>query len=173
MSQTNMRTTSAWRTCTAWLLLLLLFSAISGFGQAVTVQPPATADELRYLSFLLMQMGSVDNHPNAKLTFEGSLARQFELNQQELAVVRAAGQELQVLLQQLRPTVRSIRADGATGRLSMADRTTLGSLNAQKEQKIQLLANRILNQVRPETAARLRLPGRILAERTRQSTAGR
>lgn len=140
----------------------LLSQAFSCFGQ--TAQSPATADELKYFRFLLMQFGGIDHHPSAKAAFERNVTLQLGLNNQEVAVLRAAGQELQVLLLQSRPTVRSIRPD-PTGRLSPADRATLAALNVQRDQKIELLANRILNQVRPQTAVQLRLPGRILANR--------
>ncbi len=129
---------------------------------AQTVQPAATPSELKYLRFLLMQMGSIDQHPGARTAYERNLVRQFGLNNQEAAVIRAAGQELQGLLQQLRPAARSVVPD-ATGNLSIADKATLAALTAQREQRVELLANRILNQVRPQTAALLRLPGRILA----------
>jgi hypothetical protein len=137
-------------------------TALCCYGQ--TAQPPATSEELKYLRFLLMQMGSAGHHPNAKAAFENNLIRQFGLNNQEAAVIRAAGQELQVVLQQLRPAVRAIVPD-STGRLSAWDKATLAALTAQREQKVEALANRILSQVRPQTASRLRLPGRILAQR--------
>jgi len=69
----------------------LLFASISCFAQA-TIQPPATADHLRFLSFLLERMGSIDHDARGKVHYEDSLVRQFGLNPQEVAVLRAAGQ---------------------------------------------------------------------------------
>lgn len=151
------------------LFASVLLSAFSCYGQ--TVQPAATPDELKYLRFLLMQIGSIDNHPTSRTAFEGNLVRQFGLNNQEAALIRAAGQELQALLLQLRPAVRAIVPD-STG-LSPAAKATLEALTAQREQKVELLANRILNQVRPQTAAKLRGPGRILANRGTPAASGR
>ena len=51
--------------------------------------------------------------------------------------------------------------------LTPADAAALSALDAQREQKIESLANRILNSVRPATAARLRAPGRVLASKVR------
>lgn len=131
-------------------------------GQAV--QAPATVDELEYFNFLLRQLGSIHHHPNSKAAFEYNLVRQFGLSVPELAVLRAAGQEMEALLRQHKPIIQSIRPDH-TGRLSAADNLTLASLSAQREQKVAALGNRILNQVRPQTAAQLRLPGKVLGNR--------
>ena len=117
----------------------------AAYGQAV--QGPATVDELEYFNFLLRQLGSIHHHPNSKAAFEYNLVRQFGLSVPELAVLRAAGQEMEALLRQHKPIIQSIRPD-ASGRVSVADNLTLATLSAQHEQKVAALANRILNQVR-------------------------
>jgi len=132
------------------------------YGQAV--QAPATVDELEYFNFLLRQLGSIHHHPNSKAAFEYNLVRQFGLSVPELAVLRAAGQEMEALSRQHKPTIQSIRPD-ASGRVSVADNLTLATLSAQREQKVAALANRILNQVRSQTAAQLRVPGKVLGNR--------
>jgi hypothetical protein len=69
-------------------------------------------------------------------------------------VIHAAGQRLNALLQQLRQqsqaTLRGKKA------VSTDDAATFASLAQQREDLIQSLANQILNQVRPETAAHMR-----------------
>jgi hypothetical protein len=142
-------------------LLLALASCL-----AQTSQPPATVDEMQYLRFLLMNIASLDHSPDAVQRFEDGIGKQFGLDKQEAAAIRAAGNELNALLKQLRQSSRTIGV-GKPG-LTPADSAALSVLAAQREQKIESLANRILNSVRPETAARLRAPGRSLASRVRR-----
>ena len=140
---------------------------ITGFGcYAQVSQPPATADELQYLRFMLMSVGSIDHHPAAVKSFEDHLVMHFGFNSQESALVHAAGQEMNALLQQLRQSSNVI----VVGRrnLSPGDSAALSNLAAQREQRIEMLANRILNAVRPETAARLKVPGRVAATKVKK-----
>lgn len=145
--------------------LVLMLLATSLFGQGA--QRPATSDELDYLRFLLLNMGSIDRDPNATKS-EYLLAKQFGLNDQETVAIRAAGLELKTLLIQQRQTARAL-VPGRTG-FSASDAATFRALSTQREQRIEVLANRILNQVRPQVAERLRKPGREIAEKRRSVT---
>lgn len=116
---------------------------------------PVTPDELRYFRFLLMQLGSIDSHPNPG-----------EALWLQCAGKRPAprgGPGTQRFLRQLRQSSRSV-VPSAVG-LSASDKAFFAGLVAQREQKILALTNRILTQVRPQTAARLRAPGKILAQK--------
>ncbi len=146
-----------------WIVLLLAAGAC--FAQAP--QPPATADEMQYLRFMLMNIASIDHGPDAIRRFEDGIVKQFGLNKQEAAVIRAAGNELNGLLKQLRQSARTI-VPGKSG-LTPADLAALSRLAAQREQVIESLANRILNSVRPVTAVRLRAPGRVLASKMKRT----
>ncbi len=144
--------------------IVLALAAGACFAQATL--PPATVDEMQYLRFLLMNIASLDHSPEAIQRFEDGIGKQFGLDKQEAAVIRAAGDELNVLLKQLRLASRAI-VPGRSG-LTPADSAALATLAVQREQKIEFLANRILNSVRPVTAARLRAPGRVLASKVRR-----
>ncbi|MBL8232859.1 MAG: hypothetical protein JNL98_30450 [Bryobacterales bacterium] len=96
-------------------------------------QAPASPDEMKYLRFVLMQLGAIDGHPNSRQACEYNLVRQFALSDAEVAALRAAGQELQVLLVQLRQSVRAIPQGRAA--LSAADKATLRALTAQRIKK--------------------------------------
>jgi hypothetical protein len=134
-------------------------------------QPAATADELRYFRFMLMNVGSIDHSPKAIDAYEASLVKQFGLNTQESAAIHAAGQRLNALLTQLRPSSKAV-VNGKKN-LSAADATALSALSDQREQLIATLANEILNAVRPETAARLRTPGHMVAGSVKQGQGGK
>jgi hypothetical protein len=128
---------------------------------AQTSQPPATPDELQYLRFVLLNVASIDHHPNAIKTFEDLLVKQFGLNAQESAAIHAQGQVLRLLLVQHRSQRTSTMA-GSTSPTN-AQFATLAQLDAEREQKISDLANQLLTSVRPITATRLRNAGHIAA----------
>lgn len=139
------------------------------FGQ--TTQAPATPDELTYFRFMLMNLASIDHDPAAIKMFEDSLVKQFGLNQQESAMIHAKTQPLNVLLNQHRQSAQGILKGKKT--LSATDAAALNALTQQREQLVASLSNEILNSVRPETAARLRTPGQIMATRIKKVQGGK
>jgi hypothetical protein len=146
-----------------WLLLIVLPSL---------AQPQAavTRDELEYLRFLLLSVAtSIDVEPKATTTFERLLVRQFGLTTEESTAIHAAGMELNALLAQQHQTTKTI-IPGPTG-FSLANSAIRANLFTQREQRIEVLANRILSQVRPQVAERLRKPGKEVTERNRRITA--
>ncbi|MGA3187628.1 MAG: hypothetical protein ABSF22_11030 [Bryobacteraceae bacterium] len=138
-------------------VVILLTSSVC-LGQ--TAQPPATAAQLKYFRFMLLNVGSIDHSPDAIAAYESSLVVQFGLSAQESAAIHSAGQSLNALLTQLRQSTQALVA-GKTS-LTSADAATLASINTQREQTIASLANQILNSVSATTAARLRAPGNIM-----------
>src|SRR5579862_1211336 len=90
---------------------------------------------------MLLNVASVDHSPDSITQYEKSLIQQFGLSPQESAAIHVAGQILHGFLSQPRDL----------------------SLIPKREQLIATLANQILGSVRPETASRLRAPGRVLA----------
>ena len=134
-------------------------------------QAPATADELPFFRFMLTNLASLDHSPKAIGAFEASLVKQFGLNTQESATIHASAQTLNALLTQLRQSSQAIL--NGKKNLSSADATALSSLADQRDQLIATLANEILNAVRPETAARLRAPGQVVAASATQGQAGK
>jgi hypothetical protein len=140
-----------------WSTLLLLSCAC----YAQTSQAPATANEMQFLRFMLMNVGSIDHHPQAVAAYESSLIKQFNLNAQESAFIHAEGQRLNALLKQLRSQSQAVLSGKKN--LSASDSAALTALINQREQLITTLANEILNAVQPQTAARLRTPGRLLS----------
>ncbi|SPF39591.1 exported hypothetical protein [Candidatus Sulfopaludibacter sp. SbA4] len=129
------------------------------YGQAS--QAPATAEELQYFRFTLMNLASLDHSPDSVKTYEDSLVKQFGLNAQESATIHAAAQSLNALLKQLRQSAQATLKGKQS--LSSGDLSSLSALSARREQLIATLSNQILNAVRPETAARLRVPGNVVA----------
>jgi len=132
-------------------------------------QAPATTDQLQYFRFMLMNLASLDHSPSAVTAFGNHLAPQFGLNSQESAQIQSAAQQLATLLLQIRASAATITAGKTV--LSDADAASLAALSSQREQLITTLANQILNSVRPETAARLRMPGQIVAAATAKGQA--
>ena len=122
---------------------------------AQTPQPPATVDEFQYLRFMLLNQA-----------YESALVKLHGLNARESAAIHAAGQTLRLELAQHRRLSQSIVANKRS--LIDGDRAALAALNAEREGKIKDHANRLLNAVRPQTAARLRAPGRIVASAVRR-----
>ena len=143
--------------------IVLLLACVAGNAQAP--QPLATVDEMQYLRFMLMNLASLDHSPDAIQRFEDGLVKHFGLDKQETTMIRGAANELNGLLKQLRQSSRAI-VPGRAG-LTPADAAAFSKLGAQREQMIGSLANRLLNSVRPVTAARLRAPGRVLAGKVR------
>lgn len=139
--------------------LTVLLACGACFGQ--TTQAPASADELKFLRFMLLNVASLDHSPDAIQAYEGLLVKQLGLNSQESAAIHSAGQTLNAVLGQYRRQLQGITA-GKTS-LSDTDKAALAALDAQREQEIVVLANQVLNTVLPVTAARLRVPGHILA----------
>jgi len=130
---------------------------------AQTPQPALTPDDLKYFGFVLAQVAGA-SQPNAPAAVERRLFHLYGLNTQETAILRGASLELRALMNQLSPAARSIQPD-RNGKLSAANQAALSALAAQRDQKIELLANRILSQVRPQVAALFRLNGRVLSTR--------
>ena len=134
-------------------------------------QPAATADELQFSRFMLMNVGSIDHSPKAIEMYETSLVKQFGLNTQESAVIHAAGQRLNALLQQLRQQSQAVvRGKSA---LATQDAVALAALSDQRDQLIATLSNQVLNAVRPEVAARLRTPGHVIAGALKNGPGGK
>ena len=124
-------------------------------------QAPAVPSEQQYLRFVLLNIASLDHHPEAIKDFESHLVKQFGLNAHDSASIHAAGQALRPLLDQNRRSGRAIVAGKRV--LSPGDVAALRDLDAQQEQRIATLASQVLSNVSPITAARLTAAGRNLA----------
>jgi hypothetical protein len=148
---------------------ILLVLSLSCYAQ--TAQPPATAAELQYFQFVLMNLASLDHGPDAVTAFETSLVPAFGLNSQEAATIHAAGQALKTVLAQIRRTSASVMASGAAA-LTPEGSNTLATLAAQRQSAIATLANQILNSVRPQTAERMRTAGDIVAAALKATKGG-
>jgi hypothetical protein len=140
---------------------LVSLGVIAAVCSAQIAQLPVTLDEMKYIRFVLLNVASLDNSPAAIQSYEDHLVKLHGLNAQESAVIRAAAQELKPLLTELRQSVRAISATNRD--LSSVEIVALRDVEDRREQRIEDLARQILNNVRPETAARLRAPGRIVA----------
>jgi hypothetical protein len=138
-------------------ILLFLCSCCHAQGN----QAPATPDELQYFRFMLMNVGSIDHSPGAIKNYEDGLVRQFGLNNQESALIHAAGQRLNALLRQLRQSSQSITHGNRN--LTGEDGKALQALIDKRDELIQTLSSEILNGVRPAAAGRLRSPGAIVS----------
>ena len=148
-------------------LLLLLSSGC--FAQSS--QAAATADEQKYLRFILMTLASQDHSPANVKAFEDSLAVHLTLTPQEAAQIHAAGQALAALQQQLRASSKSTVAGKSS--LSDAAAASLSALSDQMDQLVASLSNQILNSVRPETAAHIRSEARLRATAANKGVVGK
>lgn len=108
-----------------------------------------------------MNLASLDHSPDAVANLGHGLVKQFGLNAAEMAVISNAGQTLKLTLSQLRQSLQATMAGKTV--LAPADSASISNLVAQRDQLIATLAQQILSSVRPETAARLRVPGDIVA----------
>lgn len=145
---------------------LVITLVLTALCQAQAPPAPATVDEMQYLRFMLLNLASLDHGRDAVETFEQGITKQFGLDNQELAQIRAAANELNALLKQLRQDSQAI----VSGRraLTQSDSKAISDMAAQREQTIESLANRVLTEVRSATANRLKAPGRILASKARR-----
>lgn len=141
----------------------IVFFATCVVAGAQAPQPPASPADLDFFRYLLLTIGSPDYDPAAIQMYEDSLGSLFGLNQKEAAVIHAAGQSFRTTLLQIRQSTNAITR-GKTS-LSTADQTALSNLVAQREQAVASLANQILTSVTPQTAAQLRVPGKIVGAR--------
>jgi len=139
-------------------ILSPLFLSLCAYAQPALTQPPASNGEVAYFRFLLLGLGHLKTTTGIH-NYERLLAKQFDLNPQEVAVIDAAGVTMRALLQQIHTSLPAIES-GQTGAVTVARLTT------QREQMITTRANQILNSVRPITAARLRVPGHLVANAT-------
>jgi hypothetical protein len=64
---------------TVWACCMFVLFSVAAFAQLT--QSSATSDELRYLRFLLMNVGSIDHSAKSVEAYEASLVRKFGLNQ--------------------------------------------------------------------------------------------
>jgi hypothetical protein len=151
-----------------WLCGFLLVCG-GCYGQAS--QAPPTTDELQYFRFMLMNLASLDHSPESIKAFESSLVKHFGLNAQESAAIHGAAQSLNAVLKQLRQSAQAQTNGKRT--LSAPDIASLSALSAQREQLILTLSSQILNSVRPETAARMRVPGRVVAAAVAKANGGK
>ncbi len=139
---------------------------IAGMGYAQSSRPPVASDEMKYLRFVLLNVSSLDNSPAAIKSYEDHLVKLHGLNAEESAVIHTAGQVLKPLLAQLRESARTISA--ANQALPATAIAALDEIEARREQQISDLANQILSAVRPETAARLKVPGQLVAAHSKK-----
>jgi hypothetical protein len=124
-------------------------------------QTPTIPNEQQYLRFILLNIASLDHHPDAIRSFENQLVKQFGLSAQDSAQIHAAGVALRPLLDQNRRSGQASAAGKNT--LSQADLAALQNLDTQREQKIAGLADQVLSSVSPTIAARLRSAGNKVA----------
>jgi hypothetical protein len=108
----------------------------------------ANPEELQYFRYLLMTIAGADYSSDAIAKMEGSLVYHFGVDAREAALIHAAGESM-------RRVLADIRHASATA--------VAPDPNARREQAIADLTNRILETLRPEIAARMRMPGQITA----------
>ena len=108
-------------------LAALLVSSVC-FAQ--TSQPPATADEVKYLRFLLLNVASINHSQAAVKAFEDLLVKQFGLNAQESATIHAHGQTLNQTLGQNRRQRGAILAGKTKFRQLLTESGLLGAVGA-------------------------------------------
>jgi hypothetical protein len=142
--------------------LCLLLLGASRWAEAT--QAPATAGELTYFKFLLTELAGPLSTPSSVKITEQILAVQFGLNEHELSVIDSARLQMQPVLRQAREATQALVAGKQT--LAQSDLAALAAVDTKMDQQIATIANAILNSVRPETAARLRVPGQLVTGHT-------
>lgn len=148
------------RLCLTFLIIAL--GTPVGFSQSP--QPPPTESELGYFRYILMSVGSPTYARDFVSSVEDAVASQANLNAQEREVVHSAGLSFRAVLEGLNRSASAIAA--GKEELSSDDLDALAALRASRDAAVLEIASQILNSVRPETADRLRVPGRIVATAT-------
>lgn len=133
--------------CTLLGIVALLFAC-----HAQAQESPLTASELKVFRHLVFTLGEPDWVPQLAPPQASYLMSQFGLNQAEMDVIQSARLTLSSLMFQLHQA-------GVSGPTS----TDLEVLQQQRDASLEQLANLVINSVRPETAARLRAPARIVS----------
>jgi len=137
-------------------LLLLCFAL-----RAQSAAPAATADDVKYFRFLLMNLAGVNYSPDTVAAYRNYLGVEHGLDDQEMSAIDSGVTSLHTLSQQIEQSSAQIRTGKTV--LSPADLAALQSLFAQREGLITLLANQLLNIVRPQVASSFRIAGRLVA----------
>ena len=129
------------------------------------VPSQATADQVNYFRYLLMSLGDPDSTPSTIAAAEASVTRDFQLDKADLAVLQTAAKKFQTTVQSLRSQMDYlISHQGISG----ASGPAADTLRAQMDSTVAQIANQVLASVRPETAARLRVPGDIVGNAVRE-----
>jgi hypothetical protein len=147
------------------LWVCLWYACMSSNAQTTSTQP--TTYDQQYFMALLGRLGSTTLNPisapalrsQAIAAEYSAVATQFGFNQAELAAFQNAATEFGAILEQLRASERSITAGKSA--LSPDDRTAIAKLVATRDENLVRIVTRVMSSVRPETLARMRIPGQF------------
>jgi len=147
----------------AILIATVLFVSASGsiWGQA----PPATPSQLGYFRYVLTTLANPMYDQQFVAKEADLIIASWALNEGEAAAFRSAVQKMHVVLEDVRKERTVIVSRRSV--LTSTDRAEIDALSGRVEDGVTLLANQILNSVRPEIAARLRRAGEIVANATK------
>lgn len=143
---------------------LFLFAGVALAQQATMPAAPATPAEVDFVRYVLMSIASPERDPQVAKMNEDAFVRVFGLNQQEASILHSAGESFAAVLRDFQSQRQAVLAGKAS--VSQQDISQVNAVTAAFNQAITVLANQVLNSVRPEKAMLLRLQGDLVGEAT-------
>jgi len=115
-----------------------------------------TQDDIEYFRHILLSVTNLSENPNDLARKEQAYVGQFGFSQAEAKIFHAVAEEFRAGLLQLKNAATPIVA-GKDWKISDADRARMNELAVQRDQLVVRLATRLLNDVGPAAAQRMRL----------------
>lgn len=136
------------------IFAMVVLTAGSLLAQAPGVP---TRSELDHFRQMFMNIANLDDSAADLQRREQTIIAQFRLNDAQAKALHAVGQEVRGMLVQIRTAALSAWA-ARGGNLSDADRARLNQMAADRDQAVLTLAKRLLTEIGPEAAERMRAP---------------
>jgi hypothetical protein len=144
-----------------FVFLVALSCTACVVGSAQTGQPALTTSDIQYFTGVFSRLDTSRLSPTIINAEKDALTQQFGLNTAEVAAFASATHDFGVFLQQLDHSLQAVTSGKSN--LSDSDLAALSNLLQTRDQQVTQLVSRLLVSVRPEVAARLRLPGKHMA----------
>jgi hypothetical protein len=131
--------------------IVILCGSCSLVAQAVS--PALSRTELLYFRGILERVANPNLGPSRTLPVENGIDTMFHFDTSEAAVFHSVVTQYSAFLSTALKTERALISKGA---LSVADQSTIASINTQRDQLVMTLTTQLLTSVRPLTAQLVR-----------------
>ena len=127
---------------------------------AQSPQQIVTPGQVNYFRYLLMHIDNPASTSASNIAFDSMLTKEFQLTDDERAVIHNAANNYLALIGILRSQENTIIGGKQT--LSNTDKVALSQLVTKFDQTLNTITNNILNSIRPITASRLLAAGSVV-----------